>query len=156
MYTVNNDTPVRECFRSIDGVGTIPDSRWGVLDENNAYVFYSYCRQNPIVLRSTSTLADPNPKFNPNPNPIPNLNPNPNINPNPNLNPKPVVTIIFDGKLWSCKQAYRYESLERTPIWEYPKIGPWFEIMTSVDADLRSGRRLETGRRSESIIYIIS
>ena len=25
--------------------------------------------------------------------------------------------------------------------------------MTSVDADLRSGRRLETGRRSESIIY---
>ena len=26
--------------------------------------------------------------------------------------------------------------------------------MTSVDADLRSGRRLETGRRSESIIYI--
>jgi hypothetical protein len=28
--------------------------------------------------------------------------------------------------------------------------------MTSVDADLRSGRRLETGRRSESIIYIFS
>ena len=27
--------------------------------------------------------------------------------------------------------------------------------MTSVDADLRSGRRLETGRRSESIIYTI-
>ena len=26
------------------------------------------------------------------------------------------------------------------------------EIMTSVDADLRSGRRLESGRRSESII----
>ena len=26
--------------------------------------------------------------------------------------------------------------------------------MTSVDADLRSGRRLETGRRSETIIYI--
>ena len=26
--------------------------------------------------------------------------------------------------------------------------------MTSVDADLRSGRRLETGRRSESIIYL--
>jgi hypothetical protein len=26
--------------------------------------------------------------------------------------------------------------------------------MTSVDADLRSGRRLETGRRSESIIYM--
>ena len=25
--------------------------------------------------------------------------------------------------------------------------------MTSVDADLRNGRRLETGRRSESIIY---
>jgi hypothetical protein len=25
--------------------------------------------------------------------------------------------------------------------------------MSSVDADLRSGRRLETGRRSESIIY---
>ena len=25
--------------------------------------------------------------------------------------------------------------------------------MTSVDADLRSGRRLESGRRSESIIY---
>jgi hypothetical protein len=25
--------------------------------------------------------------------------------------------------------------------------------MTSVDADLRSGSRLETGRRSESIIY---
>ena len=47
-------------------------------------------------------------------------------------------------------------SLERTPIWEYPKIGPWFEIMTLVDADLRSGRRLETGRRSESIIYIYS
>ena len=65
-----------------------------------------------------------------------------------------VVTIIFYGKLWSCKWAYRYESLERMPIWEYPKIGPWFEIMTSVDADLRSERRLETGRRSESIIYI--
>ena len=46
-------------------------------------------------------------------------------------------------------------SLERTPIWEYPKIGPWFEIMTSVNADLRSGRRLETGHRSESIIYIL-
>ena len=28
------------------------------------------------------------------------------------------------------------------------------DIMTSVDADLRSGCRLETGRRSESIIYI--
>ena len=27
--------------------------------------------------------------------------------------------------------------------------------MTSVDADLRSGRRLETGRRCESIIYIL-
>ena len=27
--------------------------------------------------------------------------------------------------------------------------------MTSVDADLRSGRRLETGRRSESIIYTV-
>ena len=26
--------------------------------------------------------------------------------------------------------------------------------MMSVDADLKSGRRLETGRRSESIIYI--
>jgi hypothetical protein len=26
--------------------------------------------------------------------------------------------------------------------------------MTSVDADLRCGRRLETGRRSESIIHI--
>jgi hypothetical protein len=26
--------------------------------------------------------------------------------------------------------------------------------MTSVDADLRSGRRLKTGRRSESIIYV--
>ena len=26
--------------------------------------------------------------------------------------------------------------------------------MTSMDADLRSGRRLETGRRSESIIYM--
>jgi hypothetical protein len=64
-------------------------------------------------------------------------------------------TIIFDGKLWSCKLAYRYERLERTPIWEYPKIGPWFEIKTSVDADLRSGRRLETGRRSEYIIYAI-
>jgi len=49
---------------------------------------------------------------------------------------KTVITIIFDGKLWSCKQAYRYESLERTPIWEYPKIGPWIEIMTSMDVDL--------------------
>jgi hypothetical protein len=45
--------------------------------------------------------------------------------------------------------------LERTPIWEYPKIGPLFEIMMSMDADLRSGRRLETGRRSESIIYTV-
>jgi hypothetical protein len=61
--------------------------------------------------------------------------------------------MIFDGKLWSCKRAYRYESLERTPIGEYPKIGQWFEIMMSVDADLRSGRRLEAGRRSESIMY---
>ena len=66
---------------------------------------------------------------------------------------KTVITIIFDGKLWSCKRAYRYASLERTPIWEYPKIGQWFEIMMSVDADLRSGHRLETWRRSESIIY---
>jgi hypothetical protein len=103
--------------------------------------------------RSTSTLADSNPNLNLNPNlnPNPNLNHYPNIN--PNLNPKPVVTIIFDGKLWSCKQAYGYASLEWMPIWEYPKIGPWFEKMTSVDADLRSGRRLETGRRSESIIF---
>jgi hypothetical protein len=52
-------------------------------------------------------------------------------------------------QIWSCKRAYRYESLEKTPIWEYPNIGPWFEIMTSVDADLRSGCRSETGRRSE-------
>ena len=66
---------------------------------------------------------------------------------------KTVITIIFDGKLWSCKRAYWYESLERMPIWEYPKIGLWFEIMMSVDVDLRSGRRLEAGRRSESIIY---
>ena len=68
---------------------------------------------------------------------------------------KTVVTIIFDGKLWSCKWAYRYESLERTPIWEYPKIGPWFEIMTSVDTDLRSGRRLEshTCIHNDSIIW---
>jgi hypothetical protein len=71
-----------------------------------------------------------------------------------NTQNKTVITIIFDGKLWSCKQAYGYASLERMPIWEYPKIGPWFEKMTSVDADLRSGRRLETGRRSESIIFI--
>jgi len=28
--------------------------------------------------------------------------------------------------------------------------------MTSVDAYLRSGRRLETGRRSESIIYTLN
>ena len=70
------------------------------------------------------------------------------------LKNKTVVTIIFDGKLWSYKWAYGYESLERMPIWEYPKIGPWFEIMTSVDTDLRSGRWLETGRWSESIIYI--
>ena len=67
---------------------------------------------------------------------------------------KTVVTIIFDGKPWSCKRAYRNESLKRTSIWEYPKIGPWFEIMTSLDADLRSGRRLEARRRSESFIYI--
>ena len=66
---------------------------------------------------------------------------------------KIVITIIFDHKLWSCKRAYRYVSLERRPIWEYPKIRPWFEIMTSVDAVLRSGRRFESGRRSESIIY---
>ena len=46
------------------------------------------------------------------------------------------------------------QSLKRTTIWEYPKIGPWFEIMTSLDADLRSGCRLEAGRRSESFIYI--
>ena len=70
--TVNDVTPVRECFWSNDGVGTRPDSRWGVLDDKNAYVFYSYCRQNPIVLRSTSTLADLNPNPNPNPNPDPN------------------------------------------------------------------------------------
>jgi len=29
---------------------------------------------------------------------------------------KTVVTIIFYGKLSSCKWAYRYESLERMPI----------------------------------------
>ena len=67
---------------------------------------------------------------------------------------KTVVTIIFDGKPWSCKRAYRNESLKRTSIWEYPKIGPWFEIMTSLDADLRSGRRLEAGHRSDSFIYL--
>jgi hypothetical protein len=60
---------------------------------------------------------------------------------------KTVIPIIFDGKLWSCKRAYRYESLERTPIWEYPKIG--YEIMTSVDADLRSGRRSESIKYTE-------
>jgi len=70
-----------------------------------------------------------------------------------NTQNKTVITIIFYGKLWSCKRAYRYASVERTPIWEYPKIGPWFEIIMSVDTDLRSGCRLETGRRSESIIY---
>ena len=31
-------------FWSNDGEGTRPDSRWGVLDDKNAYVFYSYCR----------------------------------------------------------------------------------------------------------------
>jgi hypothetical protein len=51
-----------------------------------------------------------------------------------NMQSKTVIPIIFDGKLWSCKRAYGYESLERTPIWEYPKIG--YEIMTSVDVDL--------------------
>jgi hypothetical protein len=61
----------------------------------------------------------------------------------------------FWWQIWSCKRAYRYESLERTPIWVYPKIGPWFAIMTSVDADLKSERRLETGRRSESMLYIV-
>ena len=49
---------------------------------------------------------------------------------------KAVITIIFDGKLWSCKWSYRYASLERKPIWDYPKIGPWVEIMISVDVDL--------------------
>ena len=37
-------------------------------------------------------------------------------------------------------------------IWK----APWLEITTSVDADLRSGRRWETGRRSESIRYILN
>ena len=69
---------------------------------------------------------------------------------------KTVITIIFYGKFWSCNRAYRDVSLERPPIWEYPKIGPWFEIMMSVDADLRSGRRFEPGCRSESIILNIS
>jgi hypothetical protein len=45
---------------------------------------------------------------------------------------KTVITIIFDAKLWSRKRVYRYVSLERTPIWEYPKIGPWFEIMMPI------------------------
>jgi len=27
-----------------------PDSRWGALDDKNAYVFSSYCRYNPIIL----------------------------------------------------------------------------------------------------------
>jgi hypothetical protein len=31
-------------FWNNDGKGTRPDSRWGVLDDKNAYVFYSYCR----------------------------------------------------------------------------------------------------------------
>jgi hypothetical protein len=35
---------------------------------------------------------------------------------------KTVITIIFDGNLWSCKRVYRYASLERMPIWEYPKM----------------------------------
>ena len=48
------------------------------------------------------------------------------------------------------KKKKHQQNLERTPIWEYHEIGPWLEIMTSVDADLRSERRLETGRRSES------
>ena len=37
-------------------------------------------------------------------------------------------------------------------IWK----APWLAIMTSVDADLSSGRRWKTGRRSESIRYILN
>ena len=57
----------------------------------------------------------------------------------------------------TCTRLNSVVSTRKRPFTEeyrYPKIGPWFEIMTSVDADLRSGRRLEIGRRSESIIYI--
>ena len=50
MYTSTDVTSVRAGYWSNDGEGTRPDSRRGVLDDKNAYVFFlllleikSYC-----------------------------------------------------------------------------------------------------------------
>ena len=53
---------------------------------------------------------------------------------------------------WKGRQFDSKKSTIDLRIWK----GPWFEIMTSVDANLRSGCRLETGSRSKSIRYILN
>ena len=73
------------------------------------------------MLRSTSTLADPNPNLNHYPNINPNLNPKPNpnhnhnLNPYPNLklnpNPKPNPLIVISAwqhyeRLWVMRFVY--------------------------------------------------
>ena len=49
--------------------------------------------------------------------------------------------------------GHRYENLERTPIWEYPWIGPWCEIKTSVDADFSPDADLSLSYISRLIQY---
>ena len=67
------------------------------------------------------------------------------------------TSIMWQGKsaykslLWKWRRIDSYESVIDLKI---GKGGPWFDIMTSVDADLMSGRRFERGRWSESLICI--
>jgi hypothetical protein len=64
------------------------------------------------------------------------------------------TSIMWQGKStnrFSLSKGRRFDSNESAIDLI---IGPWFEIMTSMDANLRIGRWLETGCRSESIIYI--
>ena len=59
---------------------------------------------------------------------------------------------IYISSHWTERRFDSNKSTIDLIIWK----GPWLAIMTSVDADLRSGRRWETGRRSESIRYILN
>jgi len=52
----------------------------------------------------------------------------------------PITSLSIDVRIW------KWHRLENT-------LKSWFEIMTSVDADLRSGHRIEFGCWSESITF---
>ena len=64
------------------------------------------------------------------------------------------TSIMWQGKSTnrsSLSKGRPFDSNESTIVL---RIGPWFEIMTSMDANLRIGRWLETECRSQSMIYI--